>query len=406
MTYRIDEDSIIDRIDHARFNADDEAADEALKGALKKTIHELCEYSRNILNDVEKKILSPERPHTIGEIAIALVSNAGGSSNQNTDPAFAKMADASNICFINADHDGFKKIVGDVDSEKIYEGVYRLGKDAVKYQYKLKFDDRYLRQQNLLFRLASLYKVENAVIRSPYIRKVVRVCPLDEIPDKALDQDPQFEKNNIPVIKNVNLFWNLHISQTDLIKADGRIPYGKETKYKYHFKRSKEGYWRYAIPQNNQTIIYQTEFSEDGIDLLLDHEMEAFLVVEYRPINWDKLEVKKLDGLNRIHSNSVTRSTISNPRIISEGDIAFAIHPFRKFNQIKCEIAEDLEKVCARYSAKYRVQMQKRFAYASLKRVNLKFFSDFPPDFYDDEINFILLYLEYYYPEIEWVGGW
>ena len=44
--------------------------------------------------------------------------------------------------------------------------------------------------------------------------------------------------------------------------------------------------------------------------------------------------------------------------------------------------------------------------YKKLKQVKIKFYSEEYQSFYDDYINFVLLYLEYYYPEIEWVGGW
>ena len=408
MTYRMDEDSMIERIDQSRFVEGDESADEALKSVFKRAMQELCGYTRRILNDIEQTLLFPEDPCSIGEIVVALAQNANCAPGKNEYPAMTKMAASTDpgVYFIDADHGSFKKIVGDVDSEKTYEGVYRLGQDLVKYRYRLKFDDRFLQQQDLLSRMASLYKVDNAIIHSPYIRRAVNVCVLDEIPSKACEQDHQFAQNGIPAIEDAALLWNLQACSTELLKAEERVPYGQEIKYKFHFKRSKEGRWRYAVPQNNQTIVYQICFSEDGIDLLLDHELETFFVIEYRAVDWDELEIKKLIRQHRIHSNYVKRSAISNPRIISEGDIAFAIHPFRNTGSVKCEIATDLKKVCTRYSAKYRAQLHGRLTYTKLKQVKLKFSVDDPPAFYDDEINFVLQYLEYYYPEIEWIGGW
>ena len=384
---------------------------ENLESVLKSTIRELCGYNSEHLKSIEQKILFAQQPAAIGEIVLALISGMERDQNKQSYFGLTEMkviGTDGEIYFLDADYEHIREMIGDVDSDKIYTGIYQLDGNIHSFRYRLKFDNSYLKFQDLVAGFASIYPIENAVLYSPYIRKSVIVQQLDSIPDKVKADhiDYQFQQNGLSVIERANLLWNFRIESSDVKKASGRIPYKQNVKYKFHIDKSREGNWRYALPKNNQTIIYDVSFSEDGIDLILDRELEEFWIAEYQVIDWDNTEIKKMINAGRIHTNHAAKSILQNRRILSQGDIEFAIYPFRNSNGCKCEIADNLEKVCIRYSSKYRNHMKNRVKYPKAKQVKLRFSSETSSFFYDDYINFVLLYLEYYYPEIEWVGGW
>ena len=404
MNYEMDEEDLLKKIDCSEL-------DDGLKSIFRKTIHELCAYNRIRIESLERNILFPTPRQAIGEIVIALAPRP-----EKPDKPYFGLTEidgaSDDLYFLNAPYEKLRELVGDLDTEKVYTGICRMKERETPFRYRLRFDGRYLKAQDLIFRLASMYQTENAVLWSPFLRKAVRVQLLDPLPEGVKKEAVcyRFEQNGLPVMEGVSLLWNLRVTSTDFEKASGKIPYGQDVKYKFHFEKSRRGGWRFPIPQNNQTIVYDIAFSDEGIDLLLDHELEAFRVVESMPVDQEAGELLLLRKGDWLHSNRTGRSILSVHRILSKGDMEFAIRPFRDANGVRCELTDELTRVCTRYSAKYQSHLKNRILYPQPQhkkaRGKLKFSAELPPAFYDDYINFVLLYLAYYYPEIEWVGGW
>ncbi len=409
MKYRIDEERLADIIDNSEFISDNRAANESLRMLLKNTIHGMCQYNQEILEEIKREILYPKPPCAVGAFTCALVplrdKDAYGHIGLSV---MSEQSLSRKIVFLDGEYDEIKEICGDNQTEKkIYTGSYRIKNQEYSFKYRLKFDNSLLKMQDLTVRLSACYPVGNAVLFSPYMRKSFVTEVLDQIPKNVEDKDIdfRFSQNKIPAVQDAVLLWNLKVTHTSLLKAADRRPYGAELKYRHHFDRGKGGRWPYALPMNNQTIIYDIRFTEEGTDLILDHEMEEFIVAEYHPVDFDSADIKKLNLSHKIFSNQITKSTLGNKRILSKGDIMYAVSPFKDYGGIQCEVAEKLDKICTRYSSKYRNHLSDRIGYRKLKTINLKFTSEIIPKFMDDYINYVLMYLEYYYPEIEWVGG-
>lgn len=414
MKYQIDRENLINIIDESNF-IDKAEANEAFKGLLRKTVNALCEYNDEVMSAIERRVLEKNNESTIGDIVSSLVSfsdreSVMGLSEMRIFPTkdeVRKLQDKyrRSLVFINADFNELRSIVGDNQKdETVYEGSYQLNNKMHIFKYKLVFDDTYLQMQDLVCALSDNYKMNNAIIFSPYIRKCFKIQPLEEIPEKA-EPDYRFEKNGIPAITDSVLLWNFRVFKTEIMKASDRVPYGEEIKYRYHFGKSRSGRLQYALPQNNQTIIYEITISENGIDLLTDHELDEFILFEYSEIDKESSDVKKLINVENFYSNYMLRNRLANRRIISEGDIEYAINPFRNGESCSCEIVPEMDRVCIRYSSKYRHRRSVRAGYKKIKKVNIKFSAVEHMRFLDDYINYVLTCLEYYYPEIEWVGG-
>lgn len=398
MTCKMDRNALLRMIDSA-------GLEEAQRSVLRKTVAELCAYQEQQLERMEKKILSPENPHSFGEIVVAL------APKDTCCPSLTKIAGTANgVCFLEAGYVDFLGYIGEWDTEKVYTGSYRLGERKESFQYQLKFDNSGLQAQELLCRLVQLYPAKNAILWGPYLRKAVRIRPMSIVPEKAVEVDPRFAANGLPVVENADLLWNLQVENLEGCKAVGKIPYGENVKYVFHFDKSKNGGWRFPLPEESSVIVYDVSFSDEGIDLTLDRDLLDFTVVEQQDVDWEQKDIIQLMREHRIHSNHVEKTALSVRRILSRGDMEFAIRPFREVNGGQCALVNELERTCTRYSNKFLHPMKNRIYYPQSQHRKpigkLKFSTETPPVFYDDYINYVLLYLEYYYPEIEWIGGW
>ena len=112
-----------------------------------------------------------------------------------------------------------------------------------------------------------------------------------------------------------------------------------------------------------------------------------------------------MESAGRLYSNFTDKNCLAAKRILSQCDIEYAIYPFRDYQGIQCEITQKLNEICKRYSYKYRPSPSRQMSSRKLRRVMLKFTFERNEQFKHDYINYVLDYLDYYYPEIEWVGG-
>ena len=372
---------------------------------IKKIMSALCDYSEDVLGRIEKNIMYSPNTLNVCQFISLLTECRNAGEYSELSSVYSRNDSHCNI-FINADYEELKEIVGDNGQPEIYKGFYRSKNGTSEFEYTLRFNDRYLNIQKLISELANLYETENAVLFSPYMRKFFDVCISEEIPKniKPDDISYEFEKNHIPAITNAVLLWNFSVTETELIKADAKIPYGQTVRYSYHFDKKKNTSCL-ILPKNNQTVIYGICTDEHGITITLDHEFEEFILVEYRNADIQNSKYKKMEAAGRLYSNFINKSCLAAKRILSECDIEYAIYPFRNHQGIKCEITQKLNEICRRYSYKYRPSLSGKLGSRKLRSVMLKFTFERNEQFKHDYINYVLDYLDYYYPEIEWVGG-
>ena len=381
------------KIERLQTIIDNAKLDDSIKDVLKRTMKELCNYNEDILEGIKEKVLAPKAENEIGEIVCALLSK------EEKAPSILSplQESSSNFVFIDADYEEMCRIVGENETEKYYEGIYWENGEQKTFHYQFKFNNIFLKAQELLFSLDKYYTMNHSILFCPFCHKAFYMIPKEnELPSKIDKIDYCFAKQNIPVIENATLFWNLHIEKTDVIPCIGKAPYGEEQKYKYIIEESNEN-WYFVLPENKQTLIYDIQFTEKGTEIWLNCSSESFILIEYNSVNWEQIKG------NRIFSNKLEKNLFTK-RICTLGDIEHALFSFRNNMGIICQRAEKLDKICMRYSAKYRNYFQ-RISYHYLKRVYIQFYNHKEFDYIEDYINYVLFYLEYHYPEIEWVGG-
>lgn len=399
--YQIDRNGLNGIIENSEFSTD-VMLNEKVRSLLCQTINKLCDYNEQTMRQIENQGMSTDSSQTIGEIACALVSqndagNCIGLSEMNV------LLPNENIVFIDKDYEELRKVVGDKDSDRRYEGFYTANGGQHAFQYKIKFCDKYVKLENLIFNLADYYKVDNPVVYSPFSKKAFQIIYMNDIPENVDFIDFQLEKYDLETIENVNVFWNLNIIKLEQVTCIEKKPYGNCIKYLFLIEKSREGNYYFVLPEHNQAIVYDVNFSDRGTEIWTNHECEDFTLVQWKSVDWNMPEIKKLQANGKIFSNKLESSRFPSKKMISMCDIEHAIYPFRNNMGIECELTKHLDKIFLRYSAKYRCSMINRIYYKTLKRVMVRF--DGNAEYMNDYANYALQYLEYYYPEIEWVGG-
>ena len=140
------------------------------------------------------------------------------------------------------------------------------------------------------------------------------------------------------------------------------------------------------------------------IEITTDHDMDEFAVLE--PLECDETSplIKTLKSNEKFFNNRRSYNEIINKRIISESDIEHSIATFRNNNGIKCCISEGGGQIVNRYTKKYRADRKSRKFFNTISREYVLFKAEEKKRFLTDYVNYVIEYLEFYYPEIEWVG--
>ncbi len=407
--YKLDLKEIENLIDNSNFVYDkNNEKNDVMKDIMKGMFSALCQYTNDTIDGLHASVCEPKKKSGFGEVVSALVSN-------DIKDKFYEMSNigidisTSDIVFVDEDYRQLRGVVGDNDVDKKFKGKYVCDGDIREFEYQLKYDNSFHKMQDIIFKITELYGSEYPIVNSPYVTKCFRACPTEELPEDIEEIHYDFEENGIKVLENTSLLWNVKLNCSGSKAADEKIPYGNTTKYVYLFSVDKNtGNHYYVIPQNNQTLVYSVEFLEKETKIIINREMEEFLLVEKCDIDWGRQEIKLLSSQKRIYTNKVDKGLVHNPRILSKGDVEYAIAPFRNYKGNTCEIVSaesDISKIILRYSSKYKYKNMDRIRYAKLSRVYVKFFLNEEVLYPSDYINFALSYLEYYYPEIEWVGG-
>lgn len=397
--YKIDREELERLISNARFSDDDEK-NKTVRDIFAAVVSELCSYTEDVNNTILNKSTDSFRKELLPEICVAFMPwNAAAFGSLGLDA----MAADSTCIFIDEEYEKIKQINGDTAERKYFNGEYFRNGKMEKFPYYLKYNRRYVEKQELLYRYALHYDIINPVMYSPYSYKA-----FDLVYDKALDEikdklDFQFEKNGIKVITERDLYWNITVLSENKT-YDSKLPYGDETRYLYEFAKNKKGQYRLPLPCNNQTQIFDIEYGDDCIRMVTNHDMDEFILIEPLKVDESSSTIKALVSNKMLFTNKNPYIGFINKRIISEADIEHAIAPFRDNKGIKCSISDGKKRIVTRYAMKYRPDRNERKLFHIISREYLAFERESAERFFSDYINYVLEFMEYFYPEVEWVG--
>lgn len=402
--YNLDKDKIKSIIENSQFSRDSDK-NKQIRDAFLNCFMELCDYSINTNNLIYNNSITPNNSGFLPNISVVLMDrNEGDEIGSNI--GLSRMVEANNVFFLNTDHNSIKELVGDNGEKKKYKGQYIKQNKVIPFEYSLRFNRNYVERQELLYKYAQHYNIINPVVLSPYSFKSFDVVFDRNIAEEQLDF--LYQKNGLDVIEDKDLFWNISVQEQNKT-YNAKIPYGDSTRYKFEFKKSKKGNWLLPLTKNNQTKIYDIEFCDDCIYMTTDHDVDDFFLLELLEIDENSSVIKALISDHMLFSNKNEYKGIENRRLLSEADLEHALSPFRELSLfreygIKCSMSKGNGKIVKRYSQKYKPNRHDRKLFNTISREYVSFATESETLFLLDYINYVLEYLEYYYPEIEWVG--
>ena len=169
------------------------------------------------------------------------------------------------------------------------------------------------------------------------------------------------------------------------------------------FSKTKKGTVLLPVPENNQAIIYEVRFVEKGVELVTNHDIEDFIILEYIDLDFNSRVVRERQSKKLLFSNEIIDKLQAHRRLLSEGDIERAIGCFMDWQDLHCERSNGDGELIIRYSKKYRADRKSKNMFNTIRREYISIMKR-EKRFLTDYANYILEYLEYYYPEIEWAG--
>ena len=398
----IDKESIEKKITSSVFSNNDEE-NKVIKNSLLAIMRELCDYTTDVNHTIVNNAHRQQENCHINDIFTALLPV--GDDTEYEAVGLYRMTEYDPFrVFLDSEYDEIRSIVGDLTKRKLYKGHYLKDGKQVSFEYCLKFDNTFIRSQECLFKFAEYYNVKNPLILSPYSHKSFWLVFDESLKNEGDNFDFCFEENHIPVIDgNYCLYWNIKQSTENEKTYDAKEPYGDITKYVFAFNKTKKGNILLPVPENNQAIVYDVRFVEKGVELVTNHDIESFVIFEYIDLDLNSRLVKERQSKKFLFSNEIMDKLQAHRRLLSEGDIERAIGCFMDWQDMHCERSNGNGKPILRYSKKYRADRKNKNMFNTIRR---EYISIVKRDqrFLTDYVNYILEYLEYYYPEIEWAG--
>lgn len=406
--------------------------DEQLRNTLKKTFSELTTYEKDILEKVQRQVAEnlSARKETwdyLWQINTALVKNSdvenmknkgfneikvgNGIFEKNTfkDKSLedrAKDFKNESQFFLECAYEDLENIC-----QKQYKGCIFNEDGEVRYfHYSLIPHYRFIKQEEMLFKTADLYKIIRPVIFSPYARRAVDIrledIGLDEfiVADK-MKTSLMLEDNGLKdkLLVDYRLMWNVEIEDgtetvlPDLISNDsGEI-------YQYFYDSNDGNVFIY--PQGECDAIYK---KEDKIEIIYHGEAESnkYEKVMIMPVDdedYDRCFVNEFD-YKQFKKEIILRTV---------ADINNVLSRFKnRANNFKCRFVQIMDKhqvksdIIRRYKKEHSYLKNKNDLYAGALRYKpyccIEFYGN--GVFLTDYANYVLYYMEQNYPEFNWIG--
>ena len=392
---------LLELIDSANYFDDEPERNEKLRGALKNIFSNLNAHQQTVLNEIKEYAVRPQPQTENLNVITALINQNDVQKNYFE---FAPVDAPSNGIFIDLDYEPLRELVGDIGDRKIFNGTFEIDGAIKNFRYTLEFDRRFLDREEILLRVLALYHAAPPVIFSPFARKAFKVKFIDDVPNSARI-DYKFADNNIPAVTDLILCSNVECTLTDFIMPDAQKPCGDLIMHKYSFERGDQP--ELYLPSDDKILIFDIDRAEDSINLWLNAETAQFYKLEYKSVDAKRKEIAALELNGRLHQSAVEQNKFSVSRILTRADLEYAIRPFRQWNGLSCRLVEqkELSTVAPRYMSKYSHRGSKRLTVRPLHKAYLKFDGADRKKFPTDCINYVLGWLQYHYPEVEWIGG-
>lgn len=403
--------------------------DEQLRDTLKKTFSELTIYEKYILEKVQRQVAEnlSARKETwdhLWRINTALVKksdvddmkNKGFNEIKVGNSIFEKdtfkdksiedrakdFQDESQF-FIECAYEDLESIC-----QKQYKGCISNENGEAKYfHYSLIPQYRFIKQEELLFKTADLYKIMRPVIFSPYARRAVDIrledIGLDEfiVADK-MKTSLMLEDNGLKdkLLTDYRLMWNVEIEDGTEVLTSSSNDSGS---YQYFYDPNEENVFIY--PQDECDAIYK---KEDRIEVIYHDEAKS--------TKYEKVTVKSVDDedYNRCFVNEFDYKQFDKEITLrTVADINNVLTRFRnKTNGFHCRFAQIMDKhqlksdIIRRYKKEHGYLKNKNDLYAGALRYKPCCCIDFYGNgvFLTDYANYVLYYMEQNYPEFNWIG--
>lgn len=399
--YEIDKNGIERIITNSVFSGD-ERDNKAIKEALLATMRELCDYSHSVNQSLIEKSLDQNSEYRINDIYTVLLPICDDAEYEAV--GLYRMAEPDdNRVFLDCEYDEIKQIVGDLAEKKSYKGRYIKDGKLLSFDYTLEFDGCFLSLQEELYDYAEHYSVKNPIMFSPYSHKSFQLGFDKSLLKDGIKLDFGFRDNHLPVLEGYGLYWNIKRVLEEGKTYDGKMPYADSTKYVFVFPKTKNGDFILPLPLNNQARIYDIQFKEKCVEVTTNHDIESFVELQYIELDLNSRIVKESQSKGWLFSNDISDGIWRVRRLLSEGDIERAIACFREWHDVCCERSSGDGRHIARYSKKYRSDRKNKNMFNTIRREHIRI-AKTSKRFLTDYANYILEYLEYYYPEIEWAG--
>lgn len=397
--------------------------DNEVKQMLKKTFGELVKYEVNLLDKVQQQVkeklenavinwnflwqietvLVPKNDVNSMENQGFVTLNVGNSIffKQNTLENSAKNFKDESQFFLECAYEDMENIC-----RKQYCGyIWKDDGEKQEFHYTLVPHYRFIKQEELLFKIAELYKITRPVIFSPYARRAVDIR-IDDVDEEDFFEgkiDFKLDENGLQdkLIRNYVLMWNVLVENDSISNLPNLIP------------DDKNGYYQFFCDANEEFIYPKEQCDDickykDKIEILYHEEPQSgkYEKITINPLNGEFFDKSFINIFNDERFNKAIS-------LRTKSDINAVLLRFRdKKRNLECNFSDIvnkhklMENVILRYKKEHAYFKHKDELYMSGLRYKpcccVNFYGE--GIFLTDYVNYVLQYMEQNYPEFNWIG--
>ena len=401
------------------------------KQMLEKIFSVLAEHQENFLNELENRIDDEIKTNDSDkdfEIAVKLVKRGNSESKRNffaidsdsnfifsngSELPFKKFPNLGNSLFLSASYEDIKNFC---EPKKFQGQIVAADGTTKNFFYSLQRHDRFVRQEKILFEIASLYKIRRPVIFSPYARKAVDIkifdCDISDF-ENCRELNFKLDENNLrgKLLTNFELCWNVKIESSETRR-------GGELSPEEHYIGAdgiliRHEYF-HTFDSNSKIFVLPDQHCDD---LRINFDDERKIILGYNSVL--KERQCKIVSLNQVEEISDEVFTNDFPkqndklRLKTAGDVEKVLScfnetrmgkifptSFENFNAKNFSPTEIYRRE-DRYSAQAEKYLLGR---VRNKPVCLVKFGGDKNIFKTDYANYVIHYFEQNYPEFNWAG--
>ncbi|MDF2544615.1 MAG: hypothetical protein K0S47_4333 [Herbinix sp.] len=399
-------------IDRRTYLTDSSESDEKLKGMLKELFTQLGLYNESVMKELQSEILS--KKNSVDELPVIITALIDRQRLDKfcfeKDSQFAEMAiNQKPVYFLRCSYEEIKQICGEKSQKpRKYKGHVTDSNGTHTFDYYFKFNDCHLRAEKMLEQLAKTYHLPVPIVYSPFSHKSFDL--IDNIDSSIRDRKSvsyDFEANGLKdiVLCNKVLLWNVRSSDSKVMQPVSKKPYLNLVKYQYQFTDRKPN--QYIVPSEENELVYEVRNDMNETDLWLQNELGKFRTLTISSIDQNRVDIKELLMEGFIYHNEREVCCYPLERIRSWSDINYAVAVFSGNPYISLQVDKNNNgrTVIKRYSKKYAYQLEPTIRQRTVGTSYITFQCSGEQEWLlSDYANYILTYLDIYYPEIEWVG--